>query len=335
MPLNRRSFLAGSLGMAGAISAAQSSRAQGPTKASIALDWYPNANHAGLFWAQSAGLFTDAGVDISIETPADPTTVLQTVAAGRDTFGISYQPDILLARAQDLPVVAVCAIVPRPLQGVVSLKSADIARPSDLRGKTVGFPGIPSQEAFLKTMLAADGVAMDEITLNNVEFNLLPTLISGQAAAVMGAFWTHETIVAELEGYPVEMMKVEDWGVPLYDELVLVTSEETLATKREMVTGALEVIRAGYMAAAADQTQAIDILVAAYPETERPVEEQGIALLADLWTQPDPGFGIMDPDAWAKFADWMIEHDLLPAGFELADTIGANLPAQPSATPTG
>ena len=158
MPLNRRSFLAGSLGMAAAIGAAKPSRAQGADKASIALDWYPNANHAGLFWAQSKGSSRHAGVDISIETPADPTTVLQTVAAGRDTFGISYQPDILLARAQDLPVVAVCAIVPRPLQGVMSLKSAGIARPSDLRGKTVGYPGIPSQEAFLKTMLAADGV---------------------------------------------------------------------------------------------------------------------------------------------------------------------------------
>ena len=213
-------------------------------KASIALDWYPNANHAGLFWAQSKAL-PDAGVDISIQTPADPTTVLQTVAAGRDTFGISYQPDILLARAQDVPVVAVCAIVPRPLQGVMSLKSAGIARPSDLRGKTVGYPGIPSQEAFLQTMLAADGVSMDEITLNNVEFNLLPSLISGQAAAVMGAFWTHETIVAELEGYPVDMMKVEDWGVPLYDELVLVSSEKTLANKRDLVDAVLDAVREG------------------------------------------------------------------------------------------
>ena len=42
----------------------------------------------------------------------------------------------------------------------------------------------------------------------------------------------------------------------------------------------------------------------------------------------------MDPDAWAKFADWMIEHELLPAGFELDDTIGANLPPLPLATPT-
>jgi putative hydroxymethylpyrimidine transport system substrate-binding protein len=333
MPLSRRSFLAAGLATA-AITRGHVGRAQDREKVSIALDWYPNANHAGLFWAQAKNLFADSGIDITIETPADPTTVLQTVAAGRDTFGISYQPDILLARAQKLPVVAVCAIVPRPLQGIMSLKTAGIARPSDLRGKTIGYPGIPSQEAFLKTMLATDGVRMDEITLNNVEFNLLPTLISGQAAAVMGAFWTHETIVAEQEGYPVDMMKVEDWGVPLYDELVLVTSEETLARRTDMVASALDVIRAGYLAAAADQKQAIDILGAAYPETDRTVEEQGIALLAKLWTEPDPGFGIMLPDDWARFADWMMEHQLLPAGFELDGTIGANAPTTSPATPT-
>jgi putative hydroxymethylpyrimidine transport system substrate-binding protein len=327
--LTRRSLLAGSLTTAIG-GAARPVRSLAAEAASIALDWYPNANHAGLFWAQADGLFRNVGLDITLETPADPTAVLQTVAAGRDTFGISYQPDVMLARAEEVPVVAVSALVPRPLLGVMSLASAGITRPADLRGKTVGYPGIPSQEAFLTTMLAEDGVAMDEITLNNVEFNLLPALISGQAVAVMGAYWTHETIVAELEGYPVDLMKVEDWGVPIYNELVVVTSEETLTARADLVTALLPVIREGYLAAAADQARAVDILVDEYPETERAVEERGIALLAELWTQPEPGFGVLDPAAWADFAGWMIEHDLLPASFTIEGAIGANAtPAAP------
>ena len=333
MYLNRRTVIAGGLAAATSLGLNRSSHAQDPRKMSIALDWFPNANHAGLFWAQDQELFSGAGLDISLVTPADPTTVLQTVAAGRDTFGISYQPDVLLARAHDLPVVAICAIVPRPLLGIMSLKSAGITRPADLKGTVVGYTGIPSQEAFLRTMLAADGVGEDEITLNNVEFNLLPTLISGQASAVMGAFWTHETIVAELEGYPVDMMRVEDWGVPLYNELVLVTSEKTLAGDPLKIGTVLNIIKQGYLAAAADQQKAIDILAAAYPEIERPVEERGIALLADLWTQPEPGFGILLPDAWAAFADWMIAHELLPADFQMRGAIGANFPDPTSATP--
>ena len=109
MQASRRSLIAGSL--AAVAAAGFRSPARAAEAVSIALDWYPNANHAGLFWAQSEGLFQAAGLDVSLDTPADPTSVLQTVAAGRDTFGISYQPDVLLARAQEVPVLAIAALV--------------------------------------------------------------------------------------------------------------------------------------------------------------------------------------------------------------------------------
>ncbi len=315
--------------------AGRSSFAQTAEKISIALDWFPNSNHGGLFWAQANGGFASAGVDVDLVIPADPTIVLQTVAAGRDTFGISYQPDILLARAEGLPIVALSALVPRPLLGVMSLASSGITRPADLKGKTVGYTGIPSQEAFLLTMLEADELTSADITLNNVEFNILPTLISNQAVAVMGAYWTHETIVAEQEGYPVNLMKVEDWGVPSYNELVLVTSEETARDQPEMVSAVLGAVRDGYLAAAADQPSALDLLIAAYPETDRAVEEQGIALLADLWTEANPGFGVIDPVAWQSFAEWMVSRSLLPADFALEGTISALANTNSStATPT-
>jgi ABC-type nitrate/sulfonate/bicarbonate transport system substrate-binding protein len=124
---------------------------------SVALDWYPNANHAGLYLAQERGYYAEEGLAPEFYTPSDPTTVLQTVGAGRDDFGISYQTDVLLARAVGVPVVSVLALVQAPLQGIMVLADSGITRPRDLVGKTVGYPGIPSQEAFLATMLADDG----------------------------------------------------------------------------------------------------------------------------------------------------------------------------------
>lgn len=307
--------------------------AQSAEAVSIALDWFPNANHAGLFLAQANGLFAEADLDISLVTPADPTAVLQTVAAGRDTFGISYQPDVLLARAANVPVRAVAALVPRPLLGVMSLEEADIARPADLAGRKIGYTGIPSQEAFLRTMLEADGVAMDDIELINVEFNLLPALISGQAEAAMGAFWTYETIVAEREGYAVDLMRVEDWGVPLYNELVLVTSEETLATRSAMVESVLGIVRDGYLAAAAHQGVALSALVAAYPEADVDVESQGLALLAELWTQESPGFGILVQEQWSAFAEWMTANGLLTSEVDAAQAIAGPFVVEGIATP--
>ena len=95
----------------------------------MALDWYPNSNHIGLFIAQEKGYFEEEGLDVTLYTPVDPSTVLQTVGSGADDFGISYQPDLLLARAQGVPVVAVVAMVQHPLNSVMALKSSGISRP--------------------------------------------------------------------------------------------------------------------------------------------------------------------------------------------------------------
>ena len=82
---------------------------------SLALDWFPNANHAGLFLAIEKGYFTEEGLEVSAYTPEDPASILQTVGTGADDFGINYQPDLLLARDRGVPVLSVASIVQGPL----------------------------------------------------------------------------------------------------------------------------------------------------------------------------------------------------------------------------
>ncbi len=299
----------------------------------LALDWYPNGNHAGLFLAQARGHFAAAGLAVEIATPADPATVLQTVGAGRDTLGISYQPDVLLARARGVPVVSVAALVQRPLLGVMSLTSMGITRPAGLVGKTVGYPGIASQEAFLATMLEADGASLADIDLVNVDFNLLPSLLSERVAAVMGAYWTHETIVAERMGYPVSLLRVEEWGVPSYSELVLVASEQSVSERADTIKAFLGAVQLGYGEAAADQAAAVDALVAEFPETDRSVEEAGIALLAELWAGAAPSFGAQTAAQWTSFAAWMVERGLLPADLDPLAAFTSDLLPIPASTP--
>lgn len=311
--------------------------AQEAEKISIALDWYPNANHAGLFLAQERGYFEDAGLDVELYTPSDPTVVLQTVGAGRDDFGISYQTDVLLARGEAVPVVSVAALVQHPLMGVMALESSGIARPADLAGKTVGYPGIPSQEAFLRTMLESDGASMDDVELINVDFNLVPAVISEQVDAVMGAYWTHETILAEQEGYPVTMLRVEEWGVPDYYELVLVASEEKIASNPDQVSALLGAIERGYLDAIADPDAAIEAMKAAYPELDETVERQGLELLIPVWLDAEGRYGAQSAERWEAYAGWMkgagLIADDLDAGsaFAIFDVPEPGAPASPVA----
>ena len=101
---------------------------------SLALDWFPWSNHSGLYIAQERGYFADEGLDVTIYVPGDPSTVLQTVAAGRDDFGISYQPELLIAREQGIEAVSIMALVQHPLNSIMALAESGIMEPKDLKG---------------------------------------------------------------------------------------------------------------------------------------------------------------------------------------------------------
>jgi putative hydroxymethylpyrimidine transport system substrate-binding protein len=318
-------------GAAFALSARRSVRAA--TKLSVALDWYPNVDHAGLYLAQARGYFNDEGLDVKLYTPADPSTVLQTVGAGKDDLGISYQPELLLARAQGVPVVSVAALVQHPLMGLMATKEQHITRPHDLVGKVVGYPGIPNQEAMLATMLETDGATLDDVKLVDVGYDLVPAAISGRVAAVMGAYWTVEPILAAREGYPTTFLHVEDWGVPDYYELILTTSEKTARDRADVVRAFLRATQRGFNDAAAEPEAALDALVAASSDLDREVAAAGLKLLIPAWTDGVPAFGVQTAQRWDDFANWMKERGLIPRTLDVAEAYTTHLLPGPTATP--
>ena len=237
------------------------------TKVKLALDWYPNANHTGLYIALEKGYFQDENIDIEIYTPSDPSTVLQTVGAGQDDFGISYQPDLILAKSKNIPVKSVLAFVQHPLNIIMTLEESNITRPSDLKGKKIAYPGIPLNENLLDTLLKADGLqGKQEVELINTGYDLVPPLIGKTVDACLGCYLSHETIMAENEGFPVNVMRMEKWGVPDYYELVLVASDEMITNNKDLVQRMTRAISKGYNDAVSNPKEGIDNLVKATNE---------------------------------------------------------------------
>ena len=293
----------------------------GIDKVKIALDWYPNANHAGLFMAIDEGYFIDEGVEVTAYTPEDPSSILLTVGTGSDQFGISYQPDLLLGREKSIPVVSIAAIVQSPLNSVMTLKGSGIIRPRDLIGKTVGYPGIPTDEPLLDTMLQNDGArGLEDVSLVNVGFNLSAALIGGKVDGCVGCYWTHESIAMENQGYPVNIMRVEDWGVPKYYELILVTNQELIENDPEMVRRFVRAFVKGHESALEDPQRAIDVLKKAHPEINESIERKGIELIAPLWTDEDSNrFGWQDQIRWQEFTRWMTSNELIGPKIEYSE----------------
>lgn len=295
------------------------------TRVTVALDWYPWANHTGLYLARERGYYRAEGLEVELYVPANPEDGLKLVAAGKDTFGISYQTDVLLARGEGVPVKSVAALVQQPLNTIMTLKTSNITRPRQLEGKKIGAPGLPSDEALLATMLAYDGADPKKVETINVGFDLVPALIGGKVDAIIGGYWVHESILAELQGYPVNVMRVEEYGVPPYYELVLIASDQTVARQADLIRRFLRATARGYADASRDHKAALDLLVKVNPETNRAMEERGLPLLAPLWTQGAAFFGQQTAARWQAYADWMKARGILKPEVNPAEAVALDL----------
>ena len=285
---------------------------------SLALDWYPNSNHAGIYYGIDNGYFEENDINVDVYTPSDPASILQTVASGRDEFGISYQPDLLLARSEGIPVVAVHSIVKTPLNSIMTLGDSGIDNPSKLKNKTIGYPGIPLNIGILSSILEEQDLTIDDVNLVDVGFDLVPALLSERVDAVIGAFWSHESILIELEGREVNILKFEEWGIPKYHELVLVTSEEYLKNNEEIVEKFVDAFSRGYEKSIENNDESMEALIAAFPEVNVELETQGIKLLSPLWQESFDSDGM---DNWNKFGDWMKDKGLISESLDVEKSI--------------
>ena len=274
---------------------------------SIALDWFPWANHSGLYVSKERGYFEEEGLDVNIYVPGDPSTVLQTVAAGKDDFGISYQPEVLIAREQDIPVVSIMAMVQHPLNSVMALEESGIVTPKDLKGKKVGSPGVPSDDALIDSVLRNEGLTIDDVEMVNVGYDLVAALLAKREDAIKGAYWVHESISATNQGYELNIMKMEENGVPDYYELVVVASESKILENPEVVQKFVNGVMKGYKDAMDDPLDAVALLKELKPETDLEIENPGVKLLAPLWSTENGVFGWQENDRWEEFAQWMVE----------------------------
>lgn len=302
---------------------------------SVALDWYPNPDHAGFLVAEERGYFDDAGLDVSLSSPSDPSLPIKLVAAGKADVAISYEPEVLLARQEGLDVVSVASLIDQPLTSMIWLKKSKIKRVRDLKGKTVSTAGISYQDAYLRTILKRARLSPEQVKQVSVGQGLLPSILSGRAQATLGPLWNIEGVQLKLEGRKPVINPVDRLGVPSYSELVLVAKGSRIQSDPDPIRLFIAALARGTAAAVADPAAATRSVLDANTALEPKVTEAQVNATLPLLRRggikgTDQPFGYMDTAKWQYFINWMFRQKVLTERQSAVDALTNEfLPSSP------
>jgi putative hydroxymethylpyrimidine transport system substrate-binding protein len=250
------------------------------TRVALALDFTPNPAHAPIYLATRRGFDRRLGARLSILVPGSsgPDT-LKLLLSHRADIGVLDIQDLALARERGVDVVGIAALVQRPLSAIIA--QPNIARPRDLDGKRVGVSGLPSDPAFLRALIDADGGDYTTVKPIVIGFGAVAQMAAGNIAAVP-AFWSDEGVALRLRGIPVREFRIEQYGAPAYPEAVLVALRSTVQARRTAIARALAAIALGARYAVAHGQAATAVITSASGGEPRLIAAQTAAIAPAL-----------------------------------------------------
>ncbi len=274
-----------------------------PTAVSVVMGYVPNVQFAPWYVADKNGYFAQEGIQIKNNWGFEIDGA-KLVGANQADFALLGGDQVILARAQGIPLVYIAGYYNGFPCTIVSLKDKNITSPKDLVGKKVGLPAFwGANYTGWRALLYAAGIKESDIQVQDIGFNQVAAITQGTVDAAVG-YSNNEPVQLKLAGKNINTIDVKD-----YSRLVgigLVTSEKTVAERPELVR---KVVRA--LVRALDYTvknpdQALDISVQALPEAggSNIKTTQGVLQASiDLWKSPRIGY--VDPADWTESAKFM------------------------------
>lgn len=281
----------------------------------LPMGYIPSVQFAPFYVAQEKGYFRDAGIEVEFDYSYE-TDGMKLVAGDELKFTIASGEQVLLARAQGLPVVYAMAWWHDYPVAVASRPESDIRTPADLKGKKIGTPVLFGASYIgLKALLDAGGVKESEVTLDTIGYNQVEALTAGQEQAVV-VYVNNEPIQLEASGVPVDVLRVSD-----YVQLAsngLITNEKTAAENPELVRQMVSAITRGINDTLANPDEAYEIskkYVEGLADADEAVQRNILATSIDFWRADQ--IGRSDPQAWENMQDLLLKMGLITEPLDL------------------
>ncbi|MCX6072323.1 MAG: ABC transporter substrate-binding protein [Chloroflexi bacterium] len=282
----------------------------------LPMGYIPNVQYAPFYMAVERGYFRDEGLTIDFDYSYE-TDGMQLVGAGELQFTLASGEQVLLARAQGLPVVYVMNWWNDFPVAVVAPASSGIIEPADLAGKRVGIPMLSGASYIgYRALLDAAGLAPDIARLDVIGFTQVEAMLAGTVDAAV-VYANNEPFQIEAQGMPVTVILVSDY-VPLASN-GLVTNEATLQSDPELVRAVLRAVMHGLQDVLADPDTAFEVCtkyVEGLAEADQDVQRKVLDASIRLWS-PEP-LGVSEPEAWENMAEVLLEMGLVQSPLDVA-----------------
>ncbi|MCB8978433.1 MAG: ABC transporter substrate-binding protein [Ardenticatenaceae bacterium] len=273
----------------------------------LPMGYVADPQFAPFYVAAEKGYFADAGFSVEFDYGFE-TDGVSLVGANELPFAIVSGEQVLLARAQDVPVVYVLEWYQKYPIAVVSKAEANIVTPQDLDGRSIGLPGFfgASYVGYLG-LLSAVGLTPEDVNPSDIGFNQVEALLSDQVEAVV-SYANNEPVQLTAQNVPINVIQVSD-----YIDMVangLITNETTIAENPEMVQRFVGAVLHGLADTLADPDEAFAIsksYVEGLEDGRKPVLEASLP----LWQAST--LGLSGIASWQNTQDILLQAGLMDA----------------------
>jgi NitT/TauT family transport system substrate-binding protein len=304
------------LTLSGCTSSSPTKEAGSLTKVSLPMGYVPNIQFAPLYVAVEKGYFRDAGIDLEFDYKYE-TDGVALVGSGELPFSLVSGEQVLLARAQGLPVQYVAAWYQQYPVSVVANSKAQVLIPQDLKGKKIGLPGLfGANYVGLLAMLYEAGMSEKDVNLDAIGFNQVDLLASGQQDIIVG-YTANEPIQLRARGVPVTEIRVSDY-VQLASNGIL-ASEKVIQEDPELVRAFVGAFLKGLADTITDPQEAYQLSASHIPNSadlDKDVQMQILETSVSEWKADRPGYS--DPQAWENMQNVLLEMGLITEKTDLS-----------------
>jgi putative hydroxymethylpyrimidine transport system substrate-binding protein len=273
----------------------------------VTLAGHEGPENVGILMAQQRGYFADARLSVSIFSPALPARPVQYVATRQDDFGVTQEPQLVLAKVKGAPVIAVGSLLRQATASMIWLPKSHIDSILGMKGKTIAIPGVPFQKDFLASLLALYRLTLNDVKVENVGYDLVPALVSGRADAIFGGAWNVEGVELRSRGLNPYIIPPRSLGFSPYNEFMVIARPDLVARKPGLVRDFMSAVARGTVAAVEDPRAAVAAIEHSGSKLSRKTLNAELASTLPLLSKS----GYMYPQGARRLVEWMRKRSLI------------------------